>query len=145
MQIGELAERVGINASAVRYYESIGILPRVDRKGGWRQYDEEDLKRLQVIHAARGIGFTLTEIRLLLGDFPGTSTPSKRWNLMAKKKLPELEQIIQQTTALKYMIEAGLDCSCKEIELCISSKGMACRPRLHSEFLAGKQTIAVHG
>lgn len=141
MQIGELAERVGINASAVRYYESIGLLPRVARKSGWRQYGDEDFKRLKVIHTARRIGFTLEEIKQLLDEFPESADPTERWRRIASKKLPELEKIIQQTTALKYLIEAGLDCACNEIELCISSKGLACRPKLHSEVLARRKAV----
>lgn len=141
MQIGELAEQVGINASAVRYYEGIGLLPRAPRQSGWRQYGPLDLKRLRVIHSARCIGFTIEEIKQLLNEFPKSADPSRRWSELAKKKLPELEKIIQQTMALKYMIEAGLDCACDEIGLCINSKGMACRPKLHSEVLARQKTV----
>jgi MerR family redox-sensitive transcriptional activator SoxR len=59
MNIGELAQCLGINTSAIRYYESIGLLPKPPRESGWRKYDPSILDRLRVIHAARKIGFSL--------------------------------------------------------------------------------------
>lgn len=64
----------------------------------------------------------------MLDGFPKSASPSRRWQKLAKRKLPELDDIIQRTTALKFLIEAGLDCSCEEIALCINSEGQACRP-----------------
>ena len=129
LNIGELARRLGINTSAIRYYESIGLLPKPPRESGWRKYDPSVLERLKVIHAARKIGFSLKEIRILIDGFPKNSEPSARWQVVAKRKLPELEAIIERTIALKFLIEAGLDCDCEDIALCFDSKGRACRPK----------------
>jgi len=129
LNIGELAKNVGLNTSAIRYYESIGLLPKPPRQSGWRKYDPSILDRLKVIHAARAFGFTLEEIQLLLDGFPKTAEPSTRWQKLAKKKLPELSELIERATALKFLIEAGLDCDCEDIALCINSEGKACRPK----------------
>ena len=128
LNIGELADKVGIRTSAIRFYESVGLLPKPPRKSGWRRYDPSVLDRLQVIHAAREVGFSIEEIRTLLNGFPKSDSPSKRWQKLAKQKLPDLEAIIQRTMALKYLIEAGIGCDCDDIALCINSEGMACRP-----------------
>jgi len=128
MNIGELAEKVGIRTSAIRFYESVGLLPKPPRQGGWRRYDPSILERLQVILAAREVGFSIEEIRTLLKEFPKEDSPSKRWQKLARKKLPDLEAAIQRTMALKYLIEAGIDCDCENIALCINSEGKACRP-----------------
>ena len=128
LNIGELADKVGIRTSAIRFYESVGLLPKPPRQSGWRRYDPSILDRLQVIHAAREVGFSLDEIRTLLDGFPKGASPSKRWQKLAKQKLPDLEAIIQRTIALKYLIEAGIECDCEDIALCINSEGMACRP-----------------
>lgn len=128
LNIGEVAREVGVQTSAIRFYESIGLLPEPARESGWRKYDPSVLDRLKVIHAARKAGFSLEEIRLLLDGFPKSAKPSTRWQKLARKKLPELEAIIERTLALKYLIEAGLDCECEDIALCISSEGKACRP-----------------
>lgn len=128
MNIGQVAREVGLQTSAIRFYESIGLLPKPARESGWRKYDNSVLDRLKVIHAAREVGFSLEEIRLLLDGFPKTARASTRWRKLAEKKLPQLESIIQRTLALKYLIEAGLDCGCEDIALCINSEGKACRP-----------------
>src|SRR3970040_1049450 len=128
LNIGELADKGGILTSAIRFYESVGLLPKPPRQSGWRRYDPSILDRLQVIHAAREVGFSLEEIRNLFDGFPKGASPSKRWQKLAKQKLPDLEAIIQRTLALKYLIEAGIECDCDDIALCINSEGVACRP-----------------
>jgi len=128
LNIGELAEKVGLRTSAIRFYESVGLLPKPPRRSGWRRYDPSILDRLQVIQAAREVGFSIDEIRTLLDGFPKGESPSKRWQKLAKQKLPDLEAIIQRTLALKYLIEAGIECDCGDIALCINSEGVACRP-----------------
>ncbi len=75
MNIGELAEKVGIRTSAIRYYESEGLLPKPPRQSGWRRYNPSVVDRLQVIHAAREVGFSIEEIRTLLNSFPKETSP----------------------------------------------------------------------
>lgn len=62
--IGELSRETGVNIETIRYYERIGIIPKPDRTaGGNRQYSMDDLKRLSFVKRARGLGFSLDEIR----------------------------------------------------------------------------------
>jgi MerR family transcriptional regulator, redox-sensitive transcriptional activator SoxR len=68
--IGELARQIGIQPSAIRYYEEIGLMPSPPRIGGWRRYEASLVDRLQVIHTAREMGFSIEEIRTLLDGFP---------------------------------------------------------------------------
>ncbi|HEY5549614.1 MAG TPA: MerR family transcriptional regulator [Candidatus Saccharimonadales bacterium] len=128
MKIGEMAGLVGVSTPTIRFYESIGLMPKPQRESGWRQYTAADLERLRVIHSARGVGFSIEEIRVLLDGFPKSTSPSQRWNKMAQNKLSELDKIIENTKALKYLIESGVDCTCKDIALCLNSEGKACRP-----------------
>lgn len=139
MKIGELADKVGVSTPTVRFYESIGLLTKPKRESGWRLYTVADLERLRVIHAARGVGFSLEEIRVLLDGFPKSTSPSKRWSKIATKKLSELDKIIENTKALKYLIEAGQDCSCDDIALCLNSEGQACRPKDHRDYIYRRQ------
>jgi len=65
--IGEVARRAECKVETVRYYEQIGILPPPERSaGGQRRYDVDHLKRLRFVRRARGLGFTLDEVRNLL-------------------------------------------------------------------------------
>jgi MerR family redox-sensitive transcriptional activator SoxR len=66
LTIGEVAKLVGVNASAIRYYESIGVLPEPDRDHGQRRYTRDTVWRLQVIDIAKRAGFSLDDARLLL-------------------------------------------------------------------------------
>ena len=68
LTIGRLAKRAGVNLETVRYYERIGVMPEPRRtEGGHRVYDPEHLKRLGFIRRSRELGFSLGEIRSLLG------------------------------------------------------------------------------
>lgn len=65
--IGELSRRTGCNIETIRYYERIGILPEPARRGRYRSYSISDTERLSFVRRARELGFTLEEIRALLG------------------------------------------------------------------------------
>ena len=64
--IGELSRRTGCNIETIRYYERIGVLPKPERKGRYRCYSVADVGRLVFVCRARGLGFTLDEVRALL-------------------------------------------------------------------------------
>ncbi len=67
LAIGALAERTGCKVETIRYYERIGILPEPARNlGGQRRYAARHLKRLNFVRRARGLGFTLDDVRGLL-------------------------------------------------------------------------------
>jgi MerR family mercuric resistance operon transcriptional regulator len=65
--IGELSRRTGCNIETIRYYERIGLLPAPPRRGRYRSYGGEDVGRLGFVRRARELGFTLNEVRALLG------------------------------------------------------------------------------
>ncbi|HSR20535.1 MAG TPA: MerR family transcriptional regulator [Anaerolineales bacterium] len=131
LNIGELARQVGLQSSAIRYYESIGLMPPPPRASGWRRYDAHALNRLQVIKAARDVGFTIAEIAMLLNGFPSGTAPSQRWKKLAEKKLPEIDELLARATALRDLVRAGMACTCGEIEICLGSKGHTCAPQAH--------------
>lgn len=73
--IGELSRRASVNIETIRYYERVGLLPAPPRtEGGHRSYAEDHLKRLIFIRRSRELGFTLDEIRNLLGLVEGGYT-----------------------------------------------------------------------
>lgn len=125
LNIGEVARRAGIQASAVRYYESVGLLTPPLRIGGWRSYSYDVLDRLRLIRTARGMGFTLDELRTLLDGFSADTPPSGRWHALAAEKLPEVEDLIARAQAMKQMLEKGLRCECIQIDECFSEAGCA--------------------
>ncbi len=72
LTIGALAREAGVNIETILYYENIGLMPEPFRAGnGYRIYDETDLKRLSFIRRCRELGFSLDEVRGLLGLVDG--------------------------------------------------------------------------
>lgn len=66
--IGRLAKLAGVKPDTVRYYERVGLLPKADRKlSGYRVYGQASVKRLQFIRQAQALGFSLDEIKRILG------------------------------------------------------------------------------
>src|SRR5436190_20606900 len=96
LSIGAVAQQIGVQTSAIRYYESIGLLAAPMRISGQRRYSDEVISRLRMIRVAQELGFTLDEIKTLLDGFSPDTPPSERWQAMARTKLPEIEAIIER-------------------------------------------------
>lgn len=120
LTIGEVARRAGIRTSAVRYYESIGLLPIPRRaSGGHRRYDASVLDLLAILQMAQQAGFTLAEMHLLVAGFDASTPASERWQSLAQTKLKEVEAIIAHAQQTKQMLERLLQCGCLRLEECL--------------------------
>lgn len=120
LTIGAVAQAVGLRTSAIRYYEHIGLLPPAARQSGQRRYDRRIVDRLRMIGIAQQLGFSLSEVRTLLDGFPDGTPPSQRWQHMATTKLAEIKVVIARATLLQHLLEAGLDCTCPSLDVCLS-------------------------
>ena len=116
LTIGAVARRAGMNASRIRYYEAIGVLPEPDRIAGKRRYSEQVLRRLAIVDAAQRVGFTLDEIRELLGSRDRSA--HDRLRELALLKLPELDALIAQATTVRRLLEICSTCGCDSIGAC---------------------------
>jgi len=78
LSIGELAERAGVTTEAIRYYEREGVIPQAQRGGAgrYRRYAAADVQRVRFIRRARNLGFSLDEVRGLLGLAQGAPDAS---------------------------------------------------------------------
>lgn len=118
MTIGEVAAQAGVQASAIRYYEKLGLLMPALRRGGKRIYQPEILHQLSVVCFAKELGFSLEEIAVLLKDFPENAKASPRWNQLANAKIREMKDLITKATAVQKMLEKTLHCRCATLEDC---------------------------
>lgn len=118
MSIGEVSQQAGIQPSAIRYYESEGLLPAPERVNGRRKYDARVLQRLALIHMMRQAGFHIADLRTLLVEFPAQTAPSVRWQRVAAEKLGEIEAVIEQMQTLKGWLVEAQKCQCATIEDC---------------------------
>lgn len=116
LAIGEVAERAGMSASRIRYYEARGLLPQPERVAGKRRYGEDVFRRLGIIDAAQRVGFSLGEIRELLGsrDQPA----HERLRQLALLKIPELDELIARATSVRRLLSICSQCDCESIDAC---------------------------
>ena len=92
MTIGELAKSSGVNAKLIRHYESIGLVPKARRTdSGYRIYSEKDIQFLKFIKRARGLGFSMKEIKKLIGLWRNKSRASKEVKALALTHIKTLE------------------------------------------------------
>ena len=118
LSISEVAKQIGIRASAIRYYEQIGILPPADRVNGQRRYDASTLYRLIVIQRARQTGFTLEEIKELFFGFRAETPPSVRWQKLRKRKIVELDAMLEYIQSMRAIVLQQGKCRCAALEEC---------------------------
>jgi MerR family redox-sensitive transcriptional activator SoxR len=118
LTISEVARRVGLRSSAIRYYEQLGVVPPAHRVSGQRRYDEAALYRLVTLQRARQIGFSLEEIRQLFFGFRKGTPPSERWKKLSQRKLVELEQLVNEIKAIQQVLQAQGKCGCATLEEC---------------------------
>jgi MerR family redox-sensitive transcriptional activator SoxR len=112
LTIGQIASKAKVNASTIRYYESIGLLPEPKRVNGQRRYSGEILNRIWFIKICQQAGFNVREIYTLLEGFDERVTPSERWRTMAAIKCAELKEKKKQIDTMISILEKGLTCQC---------------------------------
>jgi MerR family redox-sensitive transcriptional activator SoxR len=115
LAIGELARRSGTAASALRYYEQIGLLPPAERTGGKRHYPPSSAERLALVRLYQDAGFTLKEIRQLLA---GRSHERASWTPLAEHKIGELDARIAEAQRAKTLLEHAINCPHDDLLTC---------------------------
>ncbi len=118
LSIGEVARQAGLQPSALRYYESAGLLPPPARLSGQRRYDPGVLQRLTLIRLAQQAGFTVAEIGTLLHGFEPDTPGSARWRALAEQQLPQVDALIARAQGMKRLLEEGLRCGCLRLKDC---------------------------
>lgn len=119
LTIGELARKAEVNPSAIRYYESIGLLPEPTRINGQRRYSPDATEKLRFIKTAQITGFSIQEIAVLMEGFDAAA-PSASWTKMANQKYAELLEKKKQIEAMLDILQSGLDCNCMTWSECYS-------------------------
>lgn len=102
MNIGEAAKVSGVNAKLIRHYESIGIIPKASRTdSGYRVYSDNDVHILTFVKRARGLGFSMKEIKKLVGLWRNRSRASADVKAMAQTHINSLEQKIKELETMR--------------------------------------------
>jgi DNA-binding transcriptional MerR regulator len=117
LSIGQVAKRAGLNVSAVRYYESKRLLPEAPRVSGERRYGEDALVRLGVIDVTKRAGFSLDDIRVLLGANDPGEPAHEQLQELARRKLPEIEELIARADRVRRWLRAAAAGGCDSLDV----------------------------
>jgi len=117
LSIGDVAAATGLHASAIRYYEDAGILPKPDRVSGKRRYHPDTIDRLMLIRFCSRLGMRLTDIRGLLTTPRGTRA-KEYWRRLVDGKLDEIAGLINAARGVERILRESRDCDCVTLESC---------------------------
>lgn len=125
LPIGEIVQRSGFAASALRYYEAQGLISAGRSPGGQRTYERNVLRRLAFIRAAANVGLTLEEIRDEMSRLPSNRTPTKAdWQRISRHWRRRIEEQIAALERLRDGLDSCIGCGCLSLQRCgISNRG----------------------
>ena len=119
LTIGELAARSGLAPSALRFYESRGLIAAERSESGWRRYHRSVLRRLALISVAQQVGLSLEQVRLSLQDIPLESSPTRAdWELLSDRWRLQLDDRIAQLERLRDDLTGCIGCGCLSLRRC---------------------------
>ncbi len=110
LTVNELAKRAGINAHTVRYYIRSGLLtPTKTQENSYRLFAIEEVNRLEFIRTAKLLGFTLSDIQLILGHAQQGESPCSEVRVLIQKRMQEVEEKVQDMQALQQRMATALE------------------------------------
>jgi MerR family transcriptional regulator, redox-sensitive transcriptional activator SoxR len=119
LTIGQLAERSGVATSAIRFYESKGLISSERTTGNQRRYLQSTLRRVAFIRTAQRVGLSLEEIGEALSTLPGNRTPTKSdWHRLSKTWRPRLDEQIRRIELLRERLDGCIGCGCLSLRSC---------------------------
>jgi Cu(I)-responsive transcriptional regulator len=111
MSIGDAAKASGVSAKMIRHYEQVGLFPEADRtEAGYRQYTNKEVHTLGFIRQARDLGFSIEQIRELLGLWLNRRRPSRQVKALAQAHIEELDQKLRELQSMKATLEHLVHC-----------------------------------
>ena len=117
--VGEVAARAGVATSALRFYETNGLIQSERNESGHRRYRSDVLRRVAFIRVAQSIGLSLEEIRAALGSLPLQRTPTRDdWNDLSSRWLPRIDDRIAELQMLRDRLDGCIGCGCLSLDTC---------------------------
>ena len=119
LTIGQLSARSGVATSALRFYESVGLIRSQRTAGNQRRYPRVELRRVAFVRAAQQVGLSLDEIRDALGGLPRERTPTKAdWERLSRSWRARLDEQIAGLEALRDRLTSCIGCGCLSLRRC---------------------------
>ena len=119
LTIGQLSARSGVAQSALRFYESVGLIHSERTAGNQRRYPRVELRRVAFVRAAQQVGLSLDEIHDALGRLPQGRTPTKAdWEKLSHSWRRRLDDQIAALEALRDRLTSCIGCGCLSLRRC---------------------------
>lgn len=119
LTIGDLADRTGLAVSAIRHYETLGIVHPLRNAGGHRRYDKADLRRLSFAMIAQRLGFALADIAAHMAHLPTHKAPSKAdWARISRSMRSDISDRITALETLRDKLDGCIGCGCLSLTAC---------------------------
>ena len=119
LTVGQLAERAGVATSAIRFYESRGLIRARRTTGNQRRYEKAELRRVAFIRTAQRVGLSLEEIGEALATLPENRTPTKAdWARLSRAWRPRLDEQIARIERLRDQLDSCIGCGCLSLRNC---------------------------
>ena len=121
MKIGEVAKRLDIPSSTIRYYEKRGLLPPPDRVSGVREFSSSALATLRFIQLGQAAGFTINELQSLLERYLKGSNDDGLWQPEVESKRKEIREKIKELKQADAVLGKLMNCQCETIDQCVTA------------------------
>jgi MerR family transcriptional regulator, redox-sensitive transcriptional activator SoxR len=119
LAIGEVAERSGVAPSALRFYESVGLIAATRTAGNQRRYRRSTLRRIAVIQAGKAAGIPLSDIQAALAILPDDRTPDRvDWERLSRAWREDVDRRIATLEGLRDRLSTCIGCGCLSIDRC---------------------------
>ena len=119
LTIGQLAGRAGVATSAIRFYESRGLIRSTRTTGNQRRYEQSTLRRIAFIRTAQRVGLSLDEVAEALATLPEGRTPTKAdWARLSRTWRPRLDEQIERIERLRDKLDGCIGCGCLSLKTC---------------------------
>ncbi|MGL4280867.1 MAG: redox-sensitive transcriptional activator SoxR [Albidovulum sp.] len=119
LTIGELADRTGLAPSAIRHYESLGLVKPFRNAGGHRRYGRADIRKLSFVVIAQGLGFPLARLAEVLAGLPDGHPPARAdWARIAQGFRQDIRARIAHLQRLDDKLDGCIGCGCLSLDRC---------------------------
>ena len=131
LTIGQLSSRSGVATSALRYYESQGLISSERTAGNQRRYRQATLRRVAFVRSAQRVGLSLEEIQQALATLPESRTPTRAdWSRLSRDWRPRLDAQIERLERLRDKLDGCIGCGCLSLKTCaLNNPGDEVEPR----------------
>lgn len=144
LSIGELSQRVGLSVSAIRFYESRGLVRAIRSGGNQRRFMRSDIRRLSFALIAQRLGLTLSEIEAELSTLPIGQAPSANdWRAISARVRGALDTRIAMLERTRELLDGCIGCGCLSLDRCAlyNPDDRAARGGAGPRFLLGDRPV----